>query len=53
MKEERVTGSLKTAFINIVFIMYLFIYLFNFFTQGMPKQLETGFHWGPAYIASY
>ena len=20
------------------------------FTQGMPKQLQTGFHWGPACV---
>ena len=30
--------------------IYLFIYLLHLFTQGMPKQLKTGFHWAPAYI---
>ena len=29
----------------IVIIIITFL-----FTQGMPKQLKTGFHWGPACV---
>ena len=29
----------------------VFIIIITFlFTQGMPKQLKTGFHWGPACV---
>ena len=30
---------------NIIIIIITFL-----FTQGMPKQLKTGFHWGPACV---
>ena len=29
----------------IIIIIITFV-----FTQGMPKQLKTGFHWGPACV---
>ena len=40
----------KSVFgVCILMYIYLFIYLFHLFTQGVPKQLaKTGFHWGPA-----
>ena len=32
-----------------VHVLSLFIYLLlHLFTQGKPKQYNTGFHWGPA-----
>ena len=33
----------KSIIIIIIIITFLF-------TQGMPKQLQTGFHWGPVLI---
>ena len=51
--QEDVSSELHLVWYKVVqLFIYLFIYLFYFFTQGMPKQLETGFHWGPAYITS-
>ena len=32
---------------SIVIIIIIITFLF---TQGMPKQLKTGFHWGPACV---
>ena len=30
--------------------MIIIIIITFLFTQGMPKQLKTGFHWGPACV---
>ena len=36
-------GAEMVSGIIIIIITFLF-------TQGMPKQLKTGFHWGPACV---
>ena len=35
---------------SLYFFFFFFFFFFFLFTQGMPKQLKTGFHWGPACV---
>ena len=42
---------LSITYVHVhVHIIIIIIIITFVFTQGMPKQLKTGFHWGPACV---
>ena len=50
-KNMIVTSSTRTpSFCSDKNLSLVIIIITFLFTQGMPKQLKTGFHWGPACV---